>query len=875
MTSELRFIIDGQHLERIDNNIISSGSVAVPVAIFENMRNVWSDYSVYNAEFTQGEVTIKVPLLGTNMCFVPPEVLGEGYMTVSVYAETEEGNVITTDTVDVEIKRGPSKIGDNSVEITPSDKALIQAAVERAIATANSVREDANAGIFNGADGKDGMPGADGKDGASFEVFSDLDSLKQYPTTTTATVVRFVWAGEDKTEYSNNILGSVVLNKHGIYDAVIVIKAAGHKYFENITEVIVLSGDVDEDSIKQIVDNYLAEKPIEGGMTEEQAAQLAENTKDISDLQNNKADKDEIPSVPTKLSDLENDKEFIDKTVDDLANYYLKDETYTREEVKSLLSAIPKFSIQPVDELPTEDISTTTVYLLKYGEDAQDLYQEYIYVNGNWEYLGSQKVDLSGYALKTDIPTTASDIGAVTDDEVKAYINTHNSSPGAHSAIRGEISKLQENKADKTEIPTVPTDISAFDNDTGYITKAVSDLLNYYTKSESYTKDEINNLVSSIPKFSISVVSTLPTLDISTTTIYLKSGGSGDDLYTEYIYVNDKWEILGSQRVDLTGYATEDWVNVQLDSYLKQTALTEAINTALAQAKASGEFDGTDGHTPVKGVDYFTPDEIADIKADLSKIEAPAIVSSVDEMTDTTKHYVLDGYIYSSRTVVTEGETIITYPNQLDPDTVLRNTRLSGSSGSTSTRTGYFVTDFIKVNDSGFATASSYNVRLNWELPLAAATDCRVVYYNTTERSSTARVGDRTISSTNTTVGDGVTTIDLLKGSGTNPPTASEVVYVSLELAIDSSLASLANFDFTNYQITFDAIYDSETTEDTETQQWVNSGISYTPTFKTDLIGVMGEGNVIYVSDNSLPSGTYILKADNANYDTIGEYIVE
>ena len=41
-------------------------------------------------------------------------------------------------------------------------------------------------------------------------------------------------------------------------------------------------------------------------------------------------------------------------------------------------------------------------------------------------------------------------------------------------------------------------------------------------------------------------------------------------------------------------------------SYLESTELTTAINTALAQAKESGEFDGADGHTPVKGTDYWT-----------------------------------------------------------------------------------------------------------------------------------------------------------------------------------------------------------------------------------------------------------------------------
>lgn len=52
-------------------------------------------------------------------------------------------------------------------------------------------------------------------------------------------------------------------------------------------------------------------------------------------------------------------------------------------------------------------------------------------------------------------------------------------------------------------------------------------------------------------------------------------------------------------------------VALALKEKLDSSKLPEAINTALAQAKASGEFngkdgqDGQDGYTPQKGVDYF------------------------------------------------------------------------------------------------------------------------------------------------------------------------------------------------------------------------------------------------------------------------------
>lgn len=54
----------------------------------------------------------------------------------------------------------------------------------------------------------------------------------------------------------------------------------------------------------------------------------------------------------------------------------------------------------------------------------------------------------------------------------------------------------------------------------------------------------------------------------------------------------------GTGGADLTGYATEEWVKESYQpkgDYLKSAELTGAVNTALAQAKESGEFDGPQG----------------------------------------------------------------------------------------------------------------------------------------------------------------------------------------------------------------------------------------------------------------------------------------
>lgn len=103
-----------------------------------------------------------------------------------------------------------------------------------------------------------------------------------------------------------------------------------------------------------------------------------------------------IPTQKTKLSEFTNDKGFITKVVNDLEHYYKK------AEVDSKLSAIPKFKIEVVTKLPTTGISETTVYLLKNAKaEDNNLYAEYIYVNGKWEKLGEQTIDLSGYLKET------------------------------------------------------------------------------------------------------------------------------------------------------------------------------------------------------------------------------------------------------------------------------------------------------------------------------------------------------------------------------------------------------------------------------------------------------------------------------------------
>ena len=169
--------------------------------------------------------------------------------------------------------------------------------------------------------------------------------------------------------------------------------------------------------------------------------------------------------------------------------------------------------------------------------------------------------------------------------------------------------------AEKSELPTK---VSELTNDTGFITNTVNNLTNYYKKSEIYTQTEVNNLINAITTLNIEVVSSLPTSNISTTTIYLKgSKKEGTNSYEEYIYVNGTWELIGTTAIDLTPYATKTYVDTEIDGITKSSlGLGNVENKSSATIR--GEITNANvtaalGFTPAKESHTHTASQITDL----------------------------------------------------------------------------------------------------------------------------------------------------------------------------------------------------------------------------------------------------------------------
>lgn len=143
----------------------------------------------------------------------------------------------------------------------------------------------------------------------------------------------------------------------------------------------------------------------------------------------------------------------------------------------------------------------------------------------------------------------------------------------------------------KLQTGDVPTKLSQLENDAGFLTIAVDNLINYYKASQLYTKTEIDAKLSAIPKFAIKAVTALPTSGISSTTIYLlKEQDAGTNKCSEWVYINSAWEKLGDIDVDLTGYLTKTGDGSSLTESFSQASTLANITTGEKHSTIFGKI---------------------------------------------------------------------------------------------------------------------------------------------------------------------------------------------------------------------------------------------------------------------------------------------
>lgn len=96
-----------------------------------------------------------------------------------------------------------------------------------------------------------------------------------------------------------------------------------------------------------------------------------------------------VTAIPKKVAELEDAMDFVKKAE-------------LTEEVKGLIGNVKSIEFSVVEELPTSG-DKATIYLISNDKGNNDSYDEYIFVNGKFEKIGTTSVDLSGYVKVSDI----------------------------------------------------------------------------------------------------------------------------------------------------------------------------------------------------------------------------------------------------------------------------------------------------------------------------------------------------------------------------------------------------------------------------------------------------------------------------------------
>lgn len=244
--------------------------------------------------------------------------------------------------------------------------------------------------------------------------------------------------------------------------------------------------------------------------------------------------------IPTKTSQLTNDSNFV---VD--ASYVHTDSNYTAEEKAKLKDIEAGANKTAVDEAlsntSTNPVQNKIIYAAladKVDKVSGKGLSEEDFTTALKEKLDGVESGANNYTLPV---ATAAALGGV-----KIGANITIAADGTISVTALEWSNINNR----------PTKLSEFTNDEGFITKAVSDLTNYYAKSSTYTKDEVNDLVGAIKTIQFEVVTTLPTTGQSNIIYLVSNGGTTPNIYDEYAWIESSksFEKIGTTDVDLSGY---------------------------------------------------------------------------------------------------------------------------------------------------------------------------------------------------------------------------------------------------------------------------------------------------------------------------------
>ena len=340
--------------------------------------------------------------------------------------------------------------------------------------------------------------------------------------------------------------------------------------------------------------------------------------------------------LPKKLSELQNDTNFInqeeleeslstkqdkiDGTVATAENLTLE---RASENAKNITLKVNDIEIGIIPA-PKVQFNSATTFVAK---EVKSFYEE----------LGLVPETVNGFAWGSASDPAHGDINYLTEENGPYLVLTNMNIETPLDLLGGNVIILKDILSTELPSPELLT-IQFNGEDIGQYDGTEPKTINIQAATEEYVKQ----LISTIQTASFEVVDALPESDIKSNAIYLvPSNISGlNNIYDEYIYVNDKWELIGNTNIDLSQYATKEYVDDKDINSVKYTAdnnveLKNHIVTPFGSGLyGSSPENGWTNLAAVKGYNLDEENEI--IQTELGSVTLHTNINSKDRPTVET-----------------------------------------------------------------------------------------------------------------------------------------------------------------------------------------------------------------------------------------------
>lgn len=266
----------------------------------------------------------------------------------------------------------------------------------------------------------------------------------------------------------------------------------------------------------------------------------------------------------------------------------------------------------------------------------------------------------------TTIPTKVSDLtndsGFITTSDIPTNVSDFNNDAGYLTSFT-ETDPTVPSWAKQPNKPSYQySEIGNTPDLSGFITKSVNDLTNYYLKSETYTKAEVAALIGAIQQFHYEIYPTLPASGESNVLYLIGPTGSGSDRYAEYVYANGDWTKIGDTSIDLSGYVTTSALNTALASYTPTSQLATVATSGsyndLTNKPTIPDVSGKEDSSNKVTSFQTTPDDThypseklvkdsLDTKIDNIDVEELTAIDVDDTPTANSSNLVTSGGVYN------------------------------------------------------------------------------------------------------------------------------------------------------------------------------------------------------------------------------------